>query len=143
MPARHRGRKSVSEFEVPPLQLVAATRLKAPAGLSRAAQGVWRSTVNAFPSDYFKPSDAPLLKVWCVTSVAVDQAAAALEQDGPLVDGPHGRKVMNPAMRILSTSAATLCAVGMKLRITPSARMRIDSAATKAAASSTAKRPWG
>lgn len=138
----HRGRKSVAELEAPPLKLVAATRMKAPAGLPRAAQAVWRTTLASYPVDYFRQSDTVLLKVWCTASVMADQAAVLLDREGAVIDNGHGRRVTNPAVSVLAMSTAMLNSVGTKLRLTVNARMRIDAAATRANAQPDSKRPW-
>ncbi|MFL9936297.1 phage terminase small subunit P27 family [Paraburkholderia sp. RL18-103-BIB-C] len=142
MPTRHRGRRAASEFEVPPLQLVAAARMKAPAGLPRAAQAIWRTTLASYPADFFRPSDAALLKAWCTAAAMADEATAVLAREGMFADNGHGRQMPHPAVGILSTCTAMLNNVGMKLRLTPSARMRIDAAATRANAAPASKRPW-
>jgi P27 family predicted phage terminase small subunit len=98
--------------------------------------------VGSLPADFFTARDMPLLRAFVCASANLESAAAEIARDGAVIDGPRGRRVTHPAVFVMSTSAAVLCAVGMKLRLTPSSRMRCDTAATKANAAPTSKKPW-
>jgi phage terminase small subunit len=142
MSATHRGRKSARELEAAgAVVLVQPQRLKPPRSLPVAARRTWRDTVNAFEAGFFRTSDAPLLRVFCVASATADEAATLLAAEG-IVQRVGDRVLPHPAVGIFASASAVLCSVSTKLKIAASTRLRNDTASMRAAASPTSRRPW-
>ena len=95
---------------------------KAPAGLPRAAQALWRAVMQSTPEDQWRPGDLPLLAMYCRVSVLADEAIGKLEHDGQL--DTSGRP--SAWVRIASDHAKTLATLASKLRLAPSSRVRAE-----------------
>jgi phage terminase small subunit len=113
MPARPRDR-SADYFHH-------AGTFKAPPGLPRGAQTLWRRIMATTPEDQFRAADLPLLALFCRVSLLAGEAVAHLEQGQ--VDA--GGKV-SPWVRISSDHSKTLAALSAKLRLAPSSRLRAE-----------------
>ena len=97
-----------------------AGTFKAPAGLPRAAQALWRAVMQSVPADQFRAADLPLLALFCRVSVLAAEAVAHLERGGQVDSG--GR--ISPWVKVSSDHAKTLAALASKLRLAPSSRIR-------------------
>jgi len=96
-----------------------AGTFKAPAGLPRAAQALWRAVMSSTPEDQWRPGDAPLLTMFCRVALLADEAVGHLEQDGQLDAGR-----VSPWVKVASDHGKTLALLASKLRLAPSSRIR-------------------
>ncbi len=147
-----RGRKSAADLGVVALS---GARLPVPAYLSEAQAAEWKGIVDSLPASYFRPGDAPILGVYCVASALYKQALEALNREGMILeevksrtvktDGTvvevGGRKYAHPAKDILSSQAASMAQMAVKLRLCPSARTE-KAAGAKAGAGGARRPPW-
>jgi len=101
-------------------------RIKPPASLGDDEREVWRDIVASCRPDHFEKCDAPLLVRYCENVVLGRKAAAALANEGLVV---HGR--VNPMFVIAEKVDRGLVALSMRLRISPQARMRRETTASK------------
>jgi P27 family predicted phage terminase small subunit len=128
------------------MNVVRATgaRLTAPADLSAAEREHWIAIVDSLPADFFRPSDAHLLRSYCIASAFYTMAADEMKRDGiTIVDAASGRSRPHPAATILTSQASAMAQMAVKLRLCPSSRTTSARAETKAKASvAAAKRPW-
>lgn len=95
---------------------------KAPAGLPRAAQSLWRAVMQSTPEDQWRPGDLPLLAMFCRVSVLAAEAVAHLEHDGQVDSGGK----TSPWIKVASDHGKTLALLASKLRLAPSARIRAE-----------------
>jgi phage terminase small subunit len=101
-------------------------RLKPPAQLGEAERAVWSSIVLACDAKHFQASDAPLVVRYCQNVVLAGLAAEALTREGPVVAGR-----VNPWLVVAEKADRALVALSMRLRISPQARLRRETAVPK------------
>jgi phage terminase small subunit len=101
-------------------------RIRPPAQLGEAECDIWRDIVLACDAKHFQASDAPLLVRYCQNVVLAGQAAAALTSEGPVVAGR-----VNPWLVVAEKADRALVALSMRLRISPQARLRRETAVPK------------
>jgi P27 family predicted phage terminase small subunit len=135
-----RGRKSAED--VLSVVRVSGNRLAAPEHLTEAQAGEWRSIVDSLPADYFRPGDVPLLAAYCVAASFYKKAAADVEARGMTLMDDRGREYVNPNHQFLTSQAASMAQMAVKLRLCPSARYTEKTAATKAGSGAKTGRPW-
>lgn len=148
-----RGRKSIGDLSVVKLS---DARLLPPEHLNDAESAEWRAIVDSLPADYFRPGDIPLLGAFCSASALYKQALGMMKDDGIVIQ-TYARKTTkedgtvvedglrqypHPAKDILTSQAASMAQMAVKLRLCPSARYTEKSAQTKAGQSAGAARPW-
>lgn len=138
--ATKRGRKSTAEMlTVVP---ISGQRLEPPEHLTEEQAAEWRAIVDSLPADYFRPGDVPLLAAYCVASVFYKRAAADMQARGLTITDDRGREYVNPAHQVLTSQAAAMAQMAVKLRLCPSARYSEKQAATKAGSAAKPSRPW-
>jgi P27 family predicted phage terminase small subunit len=120
-------------------------RLEPPDGLTDAELSEWRAIVNSLNSDFFRPSDRPLLRAFCAASALYKQALELIRRDGITITVGNGNKRAHPATKVLSEQAATMACLAQKLRLCPSSRYSPTKAATltgRGGSSAGKPRPW-
>lgn len=127
------------------LSVVRATsaRLAAPDDLSPGEREQWLAIVDSLPADFFRPSDAHLLRSYCIAGAFYMAAAAEMKRDGIVIVNERGNRMAHPASAILTSQASAMAQMAVKLRLCPSSRTSAARTETKAkAAVAAAKRPW-
>jgi hypothetical protein len=95
-------------------------RLSPPATLGTAEKRLFISIVGSCPAAHFRPSDQPLLCQYVMACVAAEHAAAKLAETG----GPVSGGEVNPWHRVHERAVRLMSILAMRLRLTPSSRMR-------------------
>ncbi len=135
-----RGTKSTADLSVVP---ATGARLAPPGDLSPSAQAEWRQIVDSLPADWLRPSDAHLLRAYCVASEVHRMATETLLREGLTVETITGGEKAHPASGIMALNASTMANIAVKLRLCPSSRYTAERAGTKARnAVAQATRPW-
>jgi P27 family predicted phage terminase small subunit len=95
-----------------------------PAGMSAAAQAIWKRIICDYSHTGVLTSvDTDAFRVYCEAVVRYEHAAAMLEQSGPLVRGARrGDLVKNPLHQVVRDDADLIRAFARELGFTPSAR---------------------
>ena len=92
-------------------------RLAPPASLSDIERKVWTSLVKSVGSDHFKRCDVPLLAEYVRAAALCAKAAAAINQEGAVVNGK-----CNPWVTVAEKSGRALVALSARLRVCPQSR---------------------
>lgn len=95
-----------------------------PAGMSTAAQKVWRRQTAALKdTGVLTVVDADSIRAYCEAVARYEQAAALLESSGPLVRGARqGELVKNPLHQVVRDNAMLIRLFARDLGFVPSAR---------------------
>jgi hypothetical protein len=101
--------KSQLPFSGPPLT--------PPVSLSEAEAKVFRKMIGAVDPDHFNAVDLPLIVEYCRCTVACDEAADHLRQEGSVVDGKA-----NAWCVVAEKNQRALVAISARLRICPQSR---------------------
>jgi len=134
-----RGKPSKAELSV--VVLDPTQRQPPPETLDVVEAGIWASIMDSLPSDWFRPSDWPLLAAYCQTAVQYEKVTTEL-RDAPLtLTADNGRIYRHPLLAIQHTAALRLAALAMKLRLCPNSRVRHDATAAKGK-QQPATKPW-
>lgn len=120
-----RGKKSAAALAVAPPPR--RNRPKPPDGLPVTATEYWCAIVSSLASDYFHPSDLPLLRAYCVSLAALDEARSALAEGGPVVDGKT-----SPWLTVAEKEVRACVALAARLRLAPQSRLDRTVAGPKA-----------
>jgi hypothetical protein len=104
-------------------------RLAPPAGMPERQAEHWVRITGALPADWFSPEQAPLLTRLCVHTTRCEDIEHAMAGLDPLADLEEYRKLA----AVASAETSRLLALSRSLRLTLTARMEHDTAATKAA----------
>jgi P27 family predicted phage terminase small subunit len=98
-----------------------------PTGLSKAAARVWRTTVPALIAAGVPINrlDLGTLGAYCTAVEMREQAERDIAARGFLVDGPAGRSVPNPSIKIERQASEQVLRLATALGLTPSSRQRI------------------
>lgn len=114
-------------------QRIAAPKAKArpfrpPPGTSASAAALWKKIVAAYPEDYFRVGDMPLLLAYCQEYERCQRAQKRLEEEGEVIETERGPK-RNPWHVVLTASEAALAQMATKLRICANSRTTHEKAA--------------
>ena len=95
-----------------------------PAGMSRAAQAVWRRQTKAMAlTGVLTVVDADALRVYCDAVARYAQAQRRYEREGPLVKGARsGELVKNPLHQIVRDNSVLIRQLARELGFVPGAR---------------------
>ena len=124
------GRKSAASLAV--VSEIADWRPAAPAVLSAIEAELWRSIVNARPSDWFDAASIPLLTEYVRLKTSIDilneqvsKAEKTIAETGAVPDG------YSTAVRILDMKQGRMAQLAMKMRLTQQARYDKNKAHTE------------
>jgi hypothetical protein len=107
---------------------------KPPNDMPAAQRRYWTATVDSFPSDWFRPSDFPLLTELCRALCTADLLAG-------LIDAAKDLENLEKLLALRDREARRAAALSTKLRIPPQSRSDRHLAGA-AAAKSHGRRPW-
>ncbi len=93
------------------------SRLSPPSHLGARESALFLDLVLSLPSAHFQPSDLPLLCRFVECTALAEQAAAALADNGAVVDGKP-----SPWIAIHGQMVKALIGLSLKLRLNPQAR---------------------
>lgn len=135
------GRKSSAEIaSIGPEGIGISRRPEPPSELSDEMREVWQAIVNALPADWFNRGALPVLAQYCRHTVAARRCAQLIEQmEG---EDPFDVSAWQSLLRSQNEQSARLASLGAKLRLTPSALYRPDTAGTKARNEAKGPKPW-
>lgn len=124
------------------LAVVDATgaRVVPPTYLTEQALKIWNEIIASQPADFFRPGDAPLLGAYCTAIWMFEQASVQITLEGIVIDDGK-RRTSHPAKDTLTSCAAIMSQMSVKLRLAQSSRYTEKTAATKTK-SANGDRPW-
>lgn len=99
------------------------SRISPPTYVSVEVYELFQSIVADYPADHFCSADTEHLRAYCEAAVLNRQAHREIGGE-LLVPSPKGTKVANPLIAITTATAGCMNNLGMRLRITPSARSK-------------------
>lgn len=104
------------------------SRLSPPSHLSAAEKRLFIAIVGSCTAAHFRPSDQPLLVEYVITAVASEHARSQLAKTG----GPVSDGEINPWFKVHEKLVRRMAVLAMRLRLTPSSRMRPETAQRRA-----------
>ena len=139
---KQRGRKSAAELSVVGVS-TSITRIPPPKHLSKKASVTWRKVMASKSSEMIDPEAYPILIEYCRTVEQADNIAAQLEKFDPSwLKADGGLKRFNKLLTMQARASATMTSIAVKLRLTPSTRIRADAAARIVGRASGTQKPW-
>lgn len=102
-------------------------RLQPPPELGAAQTLIWRQTVDALPSDWFAPEQAPLLSAYCGHVARLKQIEAALAGLHPL----ENLEQFDKLSKLAAGESAKILAHGRSMRLTQQSRLKAETAASR------------
>jgi len=94
--------------------------------LTKEAKREWdRLCATLAPAGVLATSDADALATWAEAIALYLKANRELERQGPIIAGPNGVPMVNPASRIAKSALATMQRYQVEFGATPSARMKV------------------
>lgn len=137
---RQRGRKSTDQ-----LSLVTALPEKLPEppqNLTPPQVEVWKLVIGSRGGDMIDPEAFPILVEYCRAVTMADEIAAQLaEFDPKWVKLDEGLRRWDRLTAMQARTQGVIATLGVKLRISPSSRIRADKAGP-IAAKGAKRRPW-
>jgi phage terminase small subunit len=112
-----RGRKSAAELGAV-VPIGEPGRLRPRDGVPDDVREIWRELVAKVPADHFRPADEPLLEAYCQAIALGRRAYAALEANGPVVDGRPSAWLV-----VLEKAHRSAVALSARLRLSPQHRL--------------------
>lgn len=117
---------------VPPGQVVAPTGgqavvpawAAAPPDMPPGAVDVWDRVVAELLARGLTPAMLEGVRALATAGWRMRQAAAEIDQYGPVIEGLHG-PVVNPAVRVEKDATATWTRLAVEFGLTPAAQMRL------------------
>lgn len=87
-------------------------------GMSKAARNVWLRTVQAYPADYFAPSQYGLLRAYCEADAAHKQACSDIRKNGQSIENKiTGVIKRNPLCSERDSCAQVMASLATKLKL--------------------------
>jgi hypothetical protein len=137
------ARPSKSELCALPLNPRVKPRLPVPATLTPAQAGIWKTTINSLPAEYFPAETAPLLERFCCHTARCRDIEVLLAAVDPAA--PDGLARLSLLSRLARAETAAAGSMARALRLTTQSRLKAETASSRAttyAAKLDAKRPW-
>ena len=113
-------------------RIEAAGYLKPDRDLSPAAKKSWNQTVKAMSAGFYTAMDRSLLRIYSRLYVDFEQAQAAVEREGVVIQNQLGYWIENPWYRAMLKAAEALARLAVKLKACKSA-VETHNAAAQAA----------
>jgi len=111
-------RKSLAALVAVPDVTGRPPRVKPPAGMTPRARDIYLDIVNGLASDHFAPSDAPLLRQYCVACEMAELAEKELTTAGHVLNGRP-----SPWLTVQEKSHRAQTALTLRLRCCPQSRI--------------------
>ena len=131
-----RGKRSAEELAIAPLVTKSLSRIKLRSGASPDVAAIFRELVANVDPEHWRPADTHLLEQYAQSIALARDAFAALEREGPVVNGRA-----NPWNVVLEKAHRSSVALSMRLRLAPQSRIDPKTAG-RASRTAGAKRPW-
>lgn len=96
--------------------------LRMPTRLTEGERQIWRDTLEAFPSWYFRPADKALLIAYCRAVVRLEKSEKALQNKSAVEKRANGSPCVNPHVAIINTALSQVVQLSEVLGITRSKR---------------------
>lgn len=97
-------------------------KVSPPTELNQEAKKIWRRIVNNMPNDHFNQGDFAMLSAYCENYLLMLEAREEMEKGGKVLMDHNAKLYPNPWVGIHNTAAGKIAQIGVKLRLTPSAR---------------------
>lgn len=136
---RKRGRVSAAELEVVAGPFPQA-RPDPPSSLTKEQAEVWRQVVEALPVGWFGPEAHGLLVQYCRHVVEADRLARRIDEEWKR--RPFDEETYARLRDMRARESAVIKSLAVALRLSPSSRMRPETAGRAAARSPGGPRPW-
>ena len=101
-----------------------------PRNLGKDGRSLWRSIVSAYPADYFRAGDMPLLQAYCQEWDRHEKAHRMLLEEGEVITNERDVTKRNPWHDVLVASSNAMCQIATKLRICANSRTSAEKAAS-------------
>ena len=111
-----RGPKPKGKFKV--VNPSVPKRLRPSVGMHPKARFIWKTIVNAYPVDHFKPQHRELLRMYCCACVLHKKAEHEVEVSGEIIEQKNGVIKENPYINIAFKASASATSLATKLGIT-------------------------
>lgn len=99
--------------------------LRMPTRMTEGERAVWRETLEAFPSWYFRPADKMLLIAYCRAVVRLEKSEKALQNKSAVEKRANGSPCINPHIAVINTALSQVLQLSEVLGITRSKRKGI------------------
>lgn len=99
--------------------------LRMPMRLSVDERKIWKDTLSAFPSWYFRPADRELLTAYCRAVRRMDKSEKALRKTSAISKRGNGGTCLSPHMKIINDSLNQVLRLSEILRMTPEKRKMV------------------
>lgn len=95
----------------------------APKTLQKTGRALWKSIVAAYPDDYFRAGDMPLLQSYCQEFERHEEAQRHLLEEGTVIPTANGGMRRSPWHDVLVASINAMTAIATKLRLCANSRV--------------------
>lgn len=99
--------------------------LRMPTRMSEFERAVWKDTLGAFPSWYFKPADKYLLIAYCRAVVRLEKSESALKNKSAVQTRANGSPCLSPHVAIINTAVQQVMSLSESLGLTRRVRKGI------------------
>jgi hypothetical protein len=120
-------RKSSAALVALPYQRRSRPRLAPSEDAPVAIREVFQEIVRSAPAEHFQTGDAPLIQAYAEAICLGRKAAAALDEEGPVLGGRA-----NPWITVQEKAHRAIAAMAMRLRLSPQHRQEAKIAARRA-----------
>lgn len=93
-----------------------------PKTLQKTGRALWKSIVAAYPDDYFRAGDWPLLQSYCQEFERHEEAQKHLLEEGAVIPTASGGMRRSPWHDVLVASINAMTAIATKLRLCANTR---------------------
>ena len=104
--------------------------LPCPKVLGKEGRALWRHIVAAYPGDYFRAGDLPLLQAYCQEWERHEKAHRMLLEEGEVITNERDVSKRNPWHDVLVASSNAMCQIATKLRLCANSRTTAEKAAS-------------
>lgn len=101
----------------------AAKAHPAPKVLQKTGRALWKNIVTAYPDDYFRAGDWPLLQSYCQEFERHEEAQKHLLEEGAVIPTASGGMRRSPWHDVLVASINAMTAIATKLRLCANSRV--------------------
>jgi len=142
---RKRGRRSADEISTPKVVSLPQARRPDPPGELTAEQAeIWREIAEALPADWFGRESWPLLEQFCRHTDQANRLAEMIQaRAGHIADGrPGALEGYLSLLQAQRRETAAIKSIAVALRLSPSSKVRPETAGWKRDQHAPGPRPW-
>lgn len=100
--------------------------LRMPTRLTEYERQIWRDTLEAFPSWYFRPADKALLIAYCRAVTRLEKSEKALQNKSAVEKRANGSPCISPHVAIINAALAQVMALSDQLGISRKTRKGVQ-----------------